>query len=66
MLPDPRHEITPFHETQVVIIPFCKYFDSYQLFEGVIDSINEARKDAKDFVTDESLEKMIHVKKEWK
>lgn len=63
---DPNYEKSSLRETQVIIVPFCEYFDSFQAFEGVIQAINEARKDARDFVTDASVEKMRSMEREWK
>ena len=50
----------------MIIVPFCEYFDSFQAFEGVLQAINAARKDAKDFVTDVSIEKMETCSSQWK
>ena len=63
---DPSYQRTIFRETQVIIVPFCEYFESFQKFEGVLQAINLARKDAKDFVTDISIEKMETCDGEWK
>lgn len=62
---DPSYQRTIFRETQVIIVPFCEYFESFQKFEGVLQAINLARKDAKDFVTDISIEKMETCDGEW-
>ena len=47
-------------------MPFCEYFDAFQTFEGVIQAINLARTNARDLVTDVSIEKMETMEKEWK
>ena len=66
LLLDPLHEKSTLRQTQVIIVPFCQFFDSFQAFESVIQAINEARKNAQDLVTDSSLEKMAHMEEEWK
>ncbi len=63
---DPRHELSTMRQTQVIIVPFCEYFASFQSFERVIKAINAAREDARDFVTDPSIKKMETNEKEWK
>lgn len=62
---DPNHEKTVLRQTQVIIVPFCDYFDTFQAFEGVIQAINLARKNARDLVTDVSIQKMETMEKEW-
>jgi hypothetical protein len=62
---DPRYEISTLRQTQVIIVPFCEYFDAFQTFEGVIQAINLARSNARDLVTDVSIEKMETMEKEW-
>lgn len=62
---DPRYEKSTLRQTQVIIVPFCEYFDAFQTFEGVIQAINLARKNARDLVTDVSIEKMETMEKEW-
>ena len=63
---DPSHEKTTLRQTQVIIVPFCDYFDTFQAYEGVIQAINLARKNARDLVTDASIEKMELMEMEWK
>ncbi len=62
---DPRHERTTLRQTQVIIVPFCDFFDTFQAYEGVIQAINLARKNARDLVTDASIEKMELMEREW-
>ena len=45
-------------QTQVVVIPWCDDFSSFQVFDGVVQAINRARRGARDYVTDISLEKL--------
>lgn len=66
MYMDPRHELSTMRQTQVIIVPFCEYFASYRTFEKVLRAINEARKDAQDFVTDASIKKMESMERDWK
>ena len=63
---DPNHEKTKLRQTQVVIVPFCEYFDSFKGFDRVIRAINLARQNAKDLVTDVSFEQRESVIKPWK
>jgi hypothetical protein len=66
VIQDPLHEKSTLRQTQVIIVPFCQFFDSFQAFESVILAINEARKEAQDLVTDSSIENMAKMEKEWK
>jgi len=45
-------------QTQVVVIPWCHNFKSFQEFEATFQAINAARRAARDYVTDVSLEKL--------
>ena len=63
---DPSRGKSTLCETQVIIVPFCDYFDTFQAFDGVIQAINEARNNARDFVTDVSIQKLETMEKEWK
>ena len=62
---DPRHELSTMRQTQVIIVPFCDYFQSFKAFAKVLKAIDAARKDARDFVTDPSIRKMESMEKEW-
>ncbi len=55
---DPYYEIEPLRRTQVMILPFCEYFDSFETFENVIQSVLEARMIAMDLITDVKVEKL--------
>lgn len=55
---DPSYQKSTLRQTQVIILPFCDYFDCFQAYEGVIQAINEARRNARDLVTDDSIQKM--------
>jgi hypothetical protein len=54
---DPHHESSMLKRTQVMILPFCEYFDTFEAFNEVIHAINKARKNALDLVTDLAVEK---------
>lgn len=46
-------------ETQVIVVPSNEeYMDSFKTFDTLIESINHARRNARDYVTDVSLEKL--------
>ena len=53
---DPKHKSEVLKRTQVMILPFCEYFDSFESYEKVIKAINCARKNALDLVTDAAIE----------
>ena len=53
---DPKHKPEVLKRTQVMILPFCEYFDSFESYEDVIKAINCARKNALDLVTDVAIE----------
>jgi len=46
-------------QTQVIVVPSNEeYMESFQTFDTLIESINQARRNARDYVTDVSLEKL--------
>jgi len=61
-----------FKRTQVMIMPFCEYFDEFESFESVMQAIHQARKNAFDLITDLSIEKLerrnksINTEQEWR
>lgn len=55
---DPFYEIEPLRRTQVMILPFCEYFDTFETFEEVIQAILSARQIALDLITDVAVEKL--------
>ena len=63
---DSRHELSTMRQTQVIIVPFCEYFATFKTFDKVVHAINEARRDARDFVTDPSIKKLEAREEEWK
>lgn len=61
-----------FKRTQVMIMPFCEYFDDFESFDSVMQAIHQARKNALDLITDLSIEKLekanksMQRKEEWR
>lgn len=58
----PDYEPGTLRQTQVVVIPWCDNFKSFQDFEATYQAINTARRSARDYVTDISLEKLAMEK----
>lgn len=54
----PDYEPGTMRQTQVVVIPWCDSFKSFENFEAAYQAINAARRAARDYVTDVSLEKL--------
>jgi len=54
----PNYKPSTFRQTQVVVIPWCEYFESFQNFETVIQAVTGARRSARDYVTDAHLLKL--------
>jgi len=54
-------------QTQVVVIPWCNTFKTFQKFEATYQAINAARRAARDYVTDVSLEKLDEnsIERDW-
>jgi hypothetical protein len=49
---------TTFRQTQVLVIPSNEAFtSSFEVFDNLMQAINQARKNAKGLITDASLEK---------
>lgn len=53
-----NHERMTLRQTQVVVIPSTDEFASFRVFDQVISAINQARRNARDYVTDVSLDKL--------
>lgn len=49
---DPDYVPNTLRQTLAVVIPWCDIFESFQRFEAVYQAINEARRAARDYVTD--------------
>lgn len=45
-------------QTQVLVIPSNEDLMDFQVFDGLINAINQARRNARDYVTDVSLDKL--------
>jgi len=54
----PDFEPPTLRQTLVVVIPWCADFESYHVYEALLKSINDARRNARDYITDVSLEKL--------
>ena len=57
-LPAEHYERSTLRQTQVVVIPSTDEFASFPIFDRVISAINQARRNARDYVTDVSLDKL--------
>lgn len=53
----PEYVPDTLRQTQVMVIPWCDNFQSFQNFETTYQAINTARRAARDYVTDLSCEK---------
>ena len=53
-----RHERATLRQTQVLVIPSNKDMLSFPVFDSLIFAINEARRNARDYVTDVSLDRL--------
>lgn len=54
-----RYELRTLRQTQVVVIPGSPLFSSnFKVFDQLIEAINQARRNARDYVTDAALEKL--------
>lgn len=54
----PDYKPSTLRQTQVVVVPWCSDFESFHVFENTLKTINTARRNARDYVTDLSIEKM--------
>jgi len=54
-----RYESRTLRQTQVVVIPGSPLFSSnFKVFDQLIEAINQARRNARDYITDVALEKL--------
>jgi hypothetical protein len=51
-------ETVTLRQTQVLVIPANQEMMDFQVFDALITAINNARRNARDYVTDVSLEKL--------
>jgi len=47
-----------FRQTNVVVLPSCPCLEDFHTFDAMVNAINTARRNARDYVTDVSLEKL--------
>jgi hypothetical protein len=52
------YERAPLRQTQVLVIPANDDIMSFPVFDGLINAINQARRNARDYVTDVSLDRL--------
>lgn len=53
-----KHERATLRQTQVLVIPANKDIMDFLVFDNMISAINQARRNARDYVTDVSLERL--------
>jgi hypothetical protein len=53
-----NYDRTALRQTQVLVIPASEDFQDFQVFDQLINAINEARREARDYITDHSLERI--------
>jgi hypothetical protein len=69
---DPTYEPNGLKRTQVLVVPYCENFDSFEAFENVIQATNQARINALDWMTDLDVEKFekkiggVGIDAEWR
>jgi hypothetical protein len=56
----PENRPSTFRQTQVIVIPWCIEATSYPFFDTLLQAVNRARRNAKDFFTDISLDSNIN------
>ena len=49
---------TTIRQTNCVVLPYCEGIDTFHAFDTLIGAVNQARRNARDYVTDVSLEKV--------
>ena len=54
-----QHQRSTLRQTQVLVIPGCEDLtEDFKAFDNLINAINQARRNARDYVTDSSLDKL--------
>jgi len=53
-----NHNRATLRQTQVLVIPANEDLNDFQVFDQLINAINEARRAARDYITDHSLERI--------
>jgi hypothetical protein len=57
--PAESHKRTTLRQTQVLVIPANGDLNqSFKVFDELVNAINQARRSARDYITDHSLEKL--------
>ena len=54
----PSYNPKTFRQTNVVVMPSCEGLEDFHTFDAMVSAINTARRNARDYVTDVSLEKL--------
>ena len=54
----PTYSPKTFRQTNVVVMPSCKGLDDFQTFDKMFSAISQARRNARDYVTDVALAKL--------
>lgn len=52
------HQKATMRQTQVLVIPASEDLKSFQVFDRMIAAVNQARRNARDYVTDVSLDRL--------
>jgi hypothetical protein len=53
-----QHERVTLRQTQVLVIPANEDIMEFTVFDDIVTAINQARRNARDYVTDVSLERL--------
>ena len=53
-----NYQRTTLRQTQVLVIPANDDMNDFNVFDQLINAINEARRAARDYITNHSLEKL--------
>lgn len=56
--PGSSYEPSTLRQTQVLVIPGSDQLNSFPVFDGLVGAINQARRNARDYVTDVALDKL--------
>ena len=54
----PGYSPKTFRQTNVVVMPSCEGLEDFHTFDAMVSAINTARRNARDYVTDVSMEKL--------
>lgn len=56
--PSADHERVTLRQTQILVIPANDDMMSFAVFDGLINAVNQARRNARDYITDVSLDRL--------